>query len=70
MREEGKPLNGIVLNGKFYEAVECDDLLNHCGVCALYDECATDTFPCVWMLTDKKSYYRFSKSITDKINEK
>lgn len=68
MIEKSPTLNGIVLNGKFYEAVECDDIMKYCDVCDLRKECDSENFPCAWNLTTGKSFFRFSQSLTDKIN--
>ena len=70
METNDRPLNGIYLNGKFYEAIECNNCMNYCGVCDLSKECDSENFPCAWNLTNDRSYFRFSQSITDKINGK
>ena len=67
-------LNGIILNGKFYEAV-LDDT-DSCDGCAFVDdeiECCRKSHCTSFMLSPygKSPYiFRYSQSLTDKINEK
>lgn len=63
-------INGIIIEGKVYEAVECDEILNHCDICDLYRECSDgkEIFPCPWAITEGRSYFRYSQSLTDKLN--
>lgn len=63
-------LNGIVLNGKFYEAVKCNEI-SPCKSCALHNECAkfdyehhTNSF-CIKNLGDY--HFRFSSELTEKL---
>lgn len=63
-------LNGIVLNGKFYEAVKCNEI-SPCKSCALSKECDefdyehhTNEF-CINYLDD--CYFRFSPKLTEKL---
>lgn len=65
-------LNGIIISGKVYEVVPYS--LNECGKCDLKKEC--DQISRDYCLVDKlfgckdMRIFRFSQSLTDKINEK
>lgn len=64
-------INGIILNGLVYEAIECDEILDHCHLCDLRKECSDGKkiFPCPWAITDGRSYFRYSQSLTEKLNK-
>lgn len=73
METNYRPLNGIVLNGKFYEAViiSDNDTSPQCDGCALTNTCArTTNNPCAnsFFPINTEGIFRFSKSITDKIS--
>lgn len=67
MNDNDKPLNGIVLDGKYYDMVKDDCNVSKCGLCDLDDDdCKRAT--CYYQGSDY--HFRFSQLITDKINEK
>ena len=68
MENNDKPLNGIVLNGKYYEMVKDDCTVTKCERCDLADEDDCSRATCYFHGSDY--HYRFSQSITDKINGK
>ncbi len=88
MRENDKPLNGLVLNGKFYEAVDLTaeevDAITESGhglcneSCDFQDYCMGFTKDRCRLVCDKIPFphtecytvFRFSQSVTDKINKK
>lgn len=65
-------LNGIVLNGKFYEAVKCNEV-SPCRSCALRNECDEFDYEhhtkdfCIENLGDL--HFRYSPELTDKLKE-
>ena len=63
-------LNGIIIDGKGYETVKRDK--NNCPDCGLYGRCYANgryAPACVAFGSDLH-IFRFSQSLTDKINEK
>ena len=62
-------LNGIILNGKFYEVVDADKFLT-CEQCDLKDECYRKD--AMWDICKDLFGYetnlRFSQTLTDKLN--
>ena len=65
-------MNGIIIDGKVYEVVPYS--LNSCDKCALKKEC--DQITGDYCLVDKMfgcngmRVFRYSQSLTDKLNEK
>ena len=78
METNDRPINGIVLNGKMYEAVPKTE--NGCADCCFHDNCrrvmADLCLSVAIRLSGTCQYnlvepiiFRFSQSITDKINK-
>lgn len=68
MENNDKPLNGIVRDNKFYEAVE--DKTASCLNCHLIDDRGQCDFKEFCFELGRNNIFRFSQSITDKINGK
>ena len=67
-------LNGIIIDGKGYELIE-RGREPACPGCALYDPCSKNWArrghqPCLITAPSGNRIFRFSQSLTDKINEK
>ena len=64
-------LNGIIVDGNVYEAIEWNEI-NPCENCDLWEQCSECSYNvepiCSEFIDD--SIFRFSQSLTDKINEK
>lgn len=64
-------LNGIIINGKVYEAVKRGSY--HCSDCALYQECNDKWLRSMKLLCEpiadkERILFRFSQTLTDKLN--
>ena len=59
---------GIIIDGKVYEAILKG--LNNCSDCALYGRCSHGYARGCDAFGYESYYFRFSQSLTDKINEK
>ena len=66
-------LNGIILDGKVYKVIEGYDIM--CKLCDIREFCEKqfndyNVYICHGLSEDDPVYFRFSQSLTDKINEK
>ena len=64
-------MNGIIIDGKIYEAVRCDSAIQ-CKTCCFNREFGCDCHPCEIMpcrLFDYIYNFRYSQSLTDKLNK-
>lgn len=62
-------LNAIVVAGKVYKIVEKDNA-NPCIGCALTDDCGIYGIIDFCMAQGNSTHFRYSQSLTDKLNEK
>lgn len=66
---KGDVLNGIIIDGKVYEAVSNGS--RHCSDCDCYKECSNEPLKyagiCMGFNSQNKVIFRFSKELTDKI---
>ena len=60
-------LNGIIISGKVYEAVE-EEAFSSCKGCAFRSRKSSCKYSNLCM--DNDTIFHFSQSLTDKINEK
>lgn len=62
-------INGIIVNGKIYEAVECNKK-SPCDICDLQRECSLSDynveFLCSYVIGDD-NIFRYSPELTDKL---
>lgn len=74
MENNDKPLNGICIDGRFYESVQPQtEISDECSGCALYQICDNRLrgyWYCERFPQFEGNIFRFSQSITDKINGK
>lgn len=64
-------INGLCIEGKFYEVVETNELT--CKGCELQGRClGSKTMPCAdhFMPKGRTAIFRYSQELTDKINKK
>ena len=61
-------MNGIIIDGKVYEAVEKENG-NPCLDCALSDMCGIIAIDDLCITLGKRIYFRYSQSLTDKLNK-
>ena len=65
-------MNGIIIDGKVYEAIPKGSY--HCSDCSLFEQCKKDPANygrlCISNILEDNVIFRFSQSLTDKINEK
>lgn len=63
----GKNFNGIIIDGKVYEAVPRGSY--HCSDCALFTDCRQKEIGGFCLVTGQYQHiFRFSQSYTDKLN--
>ena len=62
-------LNGIIHDGKVYEVV-IKEKGNPCIDCELQTKCDEDNLLSMCHFFDSRAHFRFSQSLTDKINGK
>ena len=68
-------LNGIILNGKVYETIDTDLKTPFCNFCDIKEFCDKqywdyNVYICHGLSEDDPIYFRFSQTLTDKLNGK
>ena len=65
-----KGINGIIILGKVYEAVDSESNIP-CQICELRCKCVKhDLRDACCNVFESNTYFRFSQTLTDKLNDK